>query len=347
MASNKPSYSGESKSVDNFTLPGNKICLEYIWIDDDDKSIKSTSVIHVGKVKSVNGMDKIKVANGMNAGKHSQTVLSPVRLYDDPFLGGSNKLVLCEKEMLDNQAAPNSDARRTCKQLIERTKDQQAMLSFSQDYILIDLSTGSPLRFAASGCSSRPASLYATSPNLVPGRNISAAHLRACVKAGIDIFSANAGDSISKWNYETSYSDGLKVSDDLWMSRYILNRIGSDFGVGISFIFDDYMFSGNKARACVSFYTNATEQKETGLAALNKAVEKLSSKHTEHMKAYGFGDPLELPFSSGIGDPKASVCIPFDVNEDGHGHLEDRRPPAWCNPYRVCGAIIKTICVDK
>ena len=45
----------------------------------------------------------------------------------------------------------------------------------------------------------------------------------------------------------------------------------------------------------------------------------------------------------GVSDRGASVRSPWQVEKDGKGYIEDRRPNANCDPYIVTKLIIETI----
>ena len=49
-------------------------------------------------------------------------------------------------------------------------------------------------------------------------------------------------------------------------------------------------------------------------------------------------------FSYGVSDRGASVRIPWQVEVDKKGYIEDRRPNANCDPYVVTQLIVDTIC---
>ena len=95
--------------------------------------------------------------------------------------------------------------------------------------------------------------------------------------------------------------------------------------------------------------------------ALHAAIEKLSKKHREHIEAYdprgGVDNARRLTgrhetasidvFSSGVAKRNVSIRIPAQVNKDGYGYLEDRRPASNCDPYLVCERLVKTICLNE
>ena len=84
------------------------------------------------------------------------------------------------------------------------------------------------------------------------------------------------------------------------------------------------------------------------------SLKELKEKHKEHIEVYGNGNEHRLTgehetcpiteFRWGVSDRGASVRVPWQVEKDGKGYLEDRRPSANCDPYLVCHKLIKTIC---
>ena len=48
-------------------------------------------------------------------------------------------------------------------------------------------------------------------------------------------------------------------------------------------------------------------------------------------------------FSYGVSDRGASIRIPWQVEKDGRGYAEDRRPNANCDPYTVSRLITETV----
>ena len=91
--------------------------------------------------------------------------------------------------------------------------------------------------------------------------------------------------------------------------------------------------------------------------AVEKAIEKLSKRHQEHIAVYGHGLEDRLTgkhetadiktFLSGVGHRGASIRIPLGVANDGYGYLEDRRPGANADPYEIAAALVKTICLES
>ena len=95
-------------------------------------------------------------------------------------------------------------------------------------------------------------------------------------------------------------------------------------------------------------------RRETGLQTIYRAIERLSANHDAHIAAYGDGLADRLTglhetcsidqFRSGVADRGASIRVPRQVETNGCGYLEDRRPGANCDPYTVCTLLLDTVC---
>lgn len=97
------------------------------------------------------------------------------------------------------------------------------------------------------------------------------------------------------------------------------------------------------------------------MKAIEEAVERLSKCHRKHLEGYDLAGGAEnerrmtgnivcsswTVFTSGIGDRGASVRIPVQTATAGGGYLEDRRPAANADPYRVAELLVRTICLGE
>ena len=91
-----------------------------------------------------------------------------------------------------------------------------------------------------------------------------------------------------------------------------------------------------------------------GIKIIEDACKKLGARHKDHIEAYGADNDQRLTglhetcsmdeFRYGVSDRGASIRIPMQTSNDGFGYLEDRRPSANMDPYRVCTALMETIC---
>merc|ERR550514_804326 len=89
-----------------------------------------------------------------------------------------------------------------------------------------------------------------------------------------------------------------------------------------------------------------------GFEVIKKVCEAFGTKTEEHISEYGEGNEKRLTgqhetcsikeFKYGVADRGASIRIPRTAEKSGKGYMEDRRPAANCDAYRVATRIMKT-----
>jgi glutamine synthetase len=87
--------------------------------------------------------------------------------------------------------------------------------------------------------------------------------------------------------------------------------------------------------------------------AINTIVDQLEALHDEHIVEYGDRLAERLTgehetcsidsFRSGVAHRGASIRIPLPVAQKGYGYLEDRRPGANSDPYRVGRCLVAAV----
>jgi glutamine synthetase len=184
------------------------------------------------------------------------------------------------------------------------------------------------------------------------GRAISEAHYAACRYAGLMIAGTNAEVMPGQWEYQIGPAVGIAAADQLWVSRYILDRVAEDFNVYVT-LEPKPIKTGewNGAGAHINFSTEKMRA-PGGMKEIVAACERLGKKHAEHIAIYGEGNSDRLTgkyetcdintFRYGVADRGASIRIPRDTEKEGCGYLEDRRPASNVEPYAATAKIFST-----
>lgn len=294
------------------------------------------------------------------SGGDSDLLLKPVNFVRDPLRRSGHFLVLCE--VLDPDGTPHATNTRARlrEALAAGAAEQEPWLGFEQEYTL--LKGGAPLGFPASGFPAPQGPYYCgVGANVAFGRPVVEAHTQACIDAGLMIYGINGEVLPGQWEFQIGYrglqgesADPLTVADHLWLARWLLFRVAEGFDVVPTFAAKPVKGDWNGSGMHTNFSTRDTRAVGTGLAALGRAITALGRRHAEHIAVYGEGLSERLTglhetcsideFREGVADRGSSVRIPRPVAARGHGYLEDRRPAANADPYRVAERLLETVC---
>jgi glutamine synthetase len=323
---------------------------EYIWIDGTEPTAKlrsKTKIVADGAELPIWGFDGS--STNQAPGDQSDCVLQPVFACPDPVRGGDNVLVLCE--VLNTDMSPHrSNTRATCAEVASKFKDHEPLFGIEQEYTFFK--GGRPYGFPATGFPAPQGGYYCgVGADEVCGRDIVEAHLDACLTAGLHISGINAEVMPGQWEFQVGPVAPPQVADELWLARWLLYRVAEDFGVAATLDPKPVPGDWNGAGAHTNLSTNAMRESYDAVIA---AVKALEPKAAEHVAGYGADIRRRLTglhetapwdeFSFGVSDRGASVRIPWQVEVDKKGYIEDRRPNANCDPYVVTRLIVDTCC---
>lgn len=187
------------------------------------------------------------------------------------------------------------------------------------------------------------------------GREIVECHARAALYSGIDYGGSNAEVMKGSWEFQVGTTPGIKAADDLWMGRYLLQRVAENFGVSISY-HPKPMGKDQPGIGCHHNFSVKKMRCDGGIAEIERVCKVLCENHENYMKQYGLGDGADnrkrltgkfetASFDTckwGVADRAASIRLQRSVVAEQKGFLEDRRPAGDCDPYRICALLAQT-----
>ena len=323
---------------------------EYIWLDGTEPTAKlrsKTKIVAAGADLPIWGFDGS--STNQAPGNQSDCVLQPVFSRPDPIRGGDNVLVLAEVLNIDMSPHP-TNTRAACVETADRYKEQEPIFGIEQEYTFFK--DGRPHGFPVGGFPAPQGGYYCgVGADEVYGRDVVEAHLDACISAGLHVSGINAEVMPGQWEFQIGPVGTPHVADELWVARWLLYRIAEDFGISATLDPKPVQGDWNGAGAHTNFSTKAMRESYDPVI---QACEALAAKAELHVKNYGADIEHRLTgmhetapwneFNYGVSDRGASVRIPWQVEVDQKGYIEDRRPNANCDPYVTTRLIVDTVC---
>ena len=333
-----------------------KVKAEYIWMDGHEptQKLRSKTKVIDGTINSVDdlplwGFDGS--STNQAEGNDSDCMLKPVCKVPDPIRGGDDILVMCEV-MNPDGSIHLSNTRSHLRNVAEKFSNEEAWFGIEQEYTLFE--GRNPLGWPEGGYPAPQGPFYCgVGADEVFGREIVEEHLQLCMDAGLEVSGINAEVMPGQWEYQIGPLGPLDAADQMWISRWLLYRISEEYGVSATLHPKPVKGDWNGAGAHTNFSTKSMREKG-GIDVINEACEKLSKNHDQHISVYGAHNEERLTglhetcsikeFRYGVSDRGASIRIPMQTANDGYGYLEDRRPSANMDPYKVCSILIETTC---
>ncbi|KAE8685446.1 Glutamine synthetase cytosolic isozyme 2 [Hibiscus syriacus] len=267
-------------------------------------------------------------STGQAPGEDSEVILYPQAIFRDPFRRGKNILVMC-------------DAYTPAGEPIPTNKRCNAAKIFSNPDVAKDVKW--PLGWPLGGYPGPQGPYYCgVGADKAYGRDIVDSHYKSCLFAGINISGINGEVMPGQWEFQVGPAVGISAGDELWVARYILERITEIAGVVLSFDPKPIQGDWNGAGAHTNYSTKSMRS-DGGYEVIKTAIEKLGLRHKEHISAYGEGNERRLTgrhetadintFLWGVANRGASIRVGRDTEKSGKGYFEDRRPASNMDPY--------------
>ena len=330
--------------------------LEYIWLDGYTPTQNMRSKTKV--VENFDGtLDGCPVwcfdgsSTKQAMGDASDCLLKPVAIFTDPARENG---YLVMTEVLNSDGTPHkSNARAKIDD-----DDNDFWFGFEQEYFIMDVDTELPLGFPRGGFPG-PQGLYYCSVGgrNTHGRNLVEEHADLCIQAGLNFEGINQEVACGQWEFQLFAKGAKKAGDELWIARYLLDRLTEDYNYYIEYhpkpVKGDWNGSGMHAN-----FSNTTLRECGSQETYEIICEAFRPVTKEHIDVYGAYNDQRLTglhetasindFSYGVSDRGASIRIPIITVEQGwKGWLEDRRPASNSDPYKIAGRIIKTVKTAK
>ena len=326
---------------------------EYIWLDGTEPTaqLRSKTKILDDNVTTppIWGFDGS--SPNQATGDKSDCVLKPVFTCPDPLRGGRNILVLNEVLLAANMRAHPTNTRAAAAAAAKKFVDDDMWFGMEQEYTMLK-PDGTPLGFPEGGFPEPQGPYYCgVGADKIFGRDIVEQHTQACIDAGLKISGTNAEVMPGQWEFQIGPAGVTEVGDHLNVARWLLQRIAEDYDVVVTFAAKPQKGDWNGAGCHTNFSSKSMRESYPAVIA---AVNAVAKNYLQLVKNYGHDIESRLTgahetapwdkFSYGVSDRGASIRIPWQVEKDGKGYAEDRRPNANCDPYVVTRLLTETVC---
>jgi glutamine synthetase len=345
-----------------------KAVIEYIWIDGIDNIRSKIRVMHnISNINSNMFEDLIwnydgSSTNQANSDGDSEVILQPCFICKNPLKKNDNNcqnyILLCET--LDSLGNPlPSNTRHLSAELFNASSENyEPWFGLEQEYFLmndnirksIDKLMANNPEFKQSSNTTH----YCGKSIIHDERIIAETHLNACIEAGLTISGINSEVSFFQWEFQIGPVEGILAADSLIVARFLLERIAEKYGYEICY--EPKPYKKLNGSGCHINFSTKKMRDTNGIEEIYKSIQKLETKHTEHIAVYGKNNEMRLTgkhetanihtFTHGVGTRNTSIRIPNSVAKNGYGYFEDRRPASNVDPYLSTSIIFKTCCLD-
>jgi glutamine synthetase len=215
------------------------VIAEYIWIGGSGLDVRSKARTLKGPIKEVKDLPKWNYdgsSTNQAEGQDSEVILYPQAIFKDPFRRGNNILVIADTYKPNGTPLTTNKRAAAAKIFADpKVAEEVTWFGIEQEYTLLQKDRKWPLGWPANGYPGPQGPYYCgIGADKAWGRDIVDAHYKACIYAGIQISGINGEVMPGQWEYQVGPAVGISSGDQLWASRYILERITEAAGVVLS-----------------------------------------------------------------------------------------------------------------
>jgi glutamine synthetase len=335
----------------------NKCIIEYIWIGGNGELRSKTRVLNIKHITNLKQIPEWNYDGSsteqVSCSSNTEIIIKPCFICKNPLYKLTDYctyLVLCDTYDINNY--PLKDNTRFNSNIIfeavnNMDNEQQPWYGLEQEYFFVT-SDFTNIELETQGrfyCGTFLDNIQ---------RKIAEEHLEACIYAELNISGINAEVAPNQWKFQIGPSIGIAAADQLYIARFILERIAGKYNISISY--NPKPFIGLNGSGCHTNFSTKQTRDTNGLQTIYEYINKLGFKHSEHMLVYGIDNQKRLTgihetasfynFSFGIGTRNTSIRIPTQTVKNNCGYLEDQRPASNMDPYLVTSIIYKTCCLE-
>jgi len=329
-----------------------KHLLEYIWIDAFGGIRSKNRVLDLTATVTITNLPKWNF-DGSSTGQaetiESERFLKPVYMCINPFLKDiPGYLVMCAVYNDISCVMPALyNHFHLAEQIFSQNQHSDPWFGYEQEFFLFQkeqLTTPS-----VDSCNTQGQYYCSVGTENALGREVIDLFISRMWKAELSLYGTNAEVAPQQWEFQIGTVAGIEAAHQLWLARYILLRVAESFNLCVSF--HPKPFSFMNGSGCHTNFSNTFTRSSDGFENMKKMFLQLETSHSEHVQNYGAENHKRLTgihetssmdkFSWSVSGRHSSVRVGKDVEENGCGYFEDRRPASNCDPYLVSSLLIK------
>ena len=337
--------------------------IEYIWLGGKGELRSKTRVIE-GKeaIPSPNTYTGAIFTESFNwnydgsscyqaEGDDSEITLKPKACYNNPWGGRNHYLFICDTYRPDGSATESNTRAAASKVFATGSETLKPRFGIEHEFFVIDNSTGFPLGYSPEGTEAQGKYYCGVGAGRAIGRKFLGEALHLAHEAGVKVTGSNFEVAPGQMEIQVC-NYGIRVGDDSLALKYILARLGETYNYTIDFSAKPLKGDWNGSGCHINFSTAQMMNPESGRKYINELIDKLRSRHHEHIALYGSDNRDRLTgkhetsdmdtFSYGVADRTASIRIPRNTDRYGYGYIEDRRPSGSVDIYVATSRIYQT-----
>ena len=309
--------------------------LEYICLDSESK-FRSKTVFSTKPIEEIEEVvvDSMMISN-LIAESHD-IVLVPVKCIKNPLIRDDKHwLVFCEIRY-PNGSIHKYNTRNLLQTLINEHPDYS--VSLTQQFVLFN-DKKQPI-----GWNDKIDLMKNYSSKLdymQHSQELIDTLIENLMYVGIGISNIQMERMVSRWSITFQSKSVVDACDELFLVRYLLQRLCGNRNVLVSFHPDPIKSSKIYSR-CYLKLSSDKMREENGILEIDRACRKLELKHLEQHKF--FCQYNGKHYSYGQNSSRYDTVIHLDDNNGGY--LEDKRASGDCDIYIIAEKIIRTIETD-